>query len=284
MPELRVDDAQLAAALGDLGTRIAWPAAADVRARVVARIQAEPRRTPWWMTMRSHRYGFAPAVVAIAIALLAVLVFSPQARATATEVLRLRGVEIFRGPVPTPSPAPSRSPTSSGALQTPVPTIDQITLGDQVTVGDAEKRAGFHALVPTDPALGGPDAVYVRAVQGSTAISLAYGPRPDLPVSAQLGLSALVTEFGGHLEAAVLGKVVPQGTKLELLTVNGAPGAWLEGAPHQVFYTTNNGSSFVLDTLRLAGNTLIWEQNGLVMRVEAQVDKATALRIAASLR
>jgi hypothetical protein len=58
----------------------------------------------------------------------------------------------------------------------------------------------------------------------------------------------------------------------------------MEGQPHQVFYTSNGGASFVLDTLRLAGNTLIWEQNGLVMRLEAQVDKATALRIAASFR
>ena len=282
MPELRLNDAQLSAALVDLGTHVAWPVTPDVRAPVLARIGAQPRRTARWTAIWSPRYGFAPAMAAVAIALLAVLAFSPQARATATEILRLRGVEIFRGPVPSPTPSPSRSPVSSGAVQTPVPTIDQVTLGDLVTLGDAEKRAGFRAVVPTDPALGGPDAVYVRAVQGSTAISFAYGPRPDIPVSSQLGLSALVTEFGGHLEAAVLGKVVPQGTKLELLTVNGAPGAWLEGAPHQVFYTTNNASSFVLDTLRLAGNTLIWEQNGLVMRVEAQVDKATALRIAAS--
>jgi hypothetical protein len=49
-----------------------------------------------------------------------------------------------------------------------------------------------------------------------------------------------------------------------------------------VFYTSNGGASFITDTLRLAGNTLIWEQNGLVMRLEAQVDKTTALRIAAS--
>jgi hypothetical protein len=58
----------------------------------------------------------------------------------------------------------------------------------------------------------------------------------------------------------------------------------MEGQPHQVFYTSNSGTSFITDTLRLAGNTLIWEQNGLVMRLEAQVDKATALRIAASFR
>ncbi|HEV2250793.1 MAG TPA: hypothetical protein VGT60_09825 [Candidatus Limnocylindria bacterium] len=281
MPELRLTDAQVAAALADCGPRIAWPATPDVRARVVARIEAEPRRTHWWTNIRSPRYGFAPAIVTIAITLLAVLAFSPEARTTATEILRLRGIEIFRGPVPTPSPTPSRSP---GAIRTPVPTIDQVTLGEMVTLAAAEKRAGFRVLVPTDPALGTADAVYVRAVEGSTAISFAYGARPGIPISPQLGLSALVTEFGGRLEPAVLGKVVPSGTTLELLTVNGAPGAWLEGRPHQVFYTSTGRASFVVDTLRLAGNTLIWEQNGLVMRVEAQVDKATALRIAATFR
>jgi hypothetical protein len=280
MPELRLTDAQLAAALADLGTQIAWPSFPDVRARVLARTTA-PRRSEWWRAFWSPRYGFAPAIVTVALALIAVLVFSPEARTTATDILRLRGVEIFRGPVPTPSPTPSRSP---GSVRTPVPTFDQVTLGELVTLGGAENRAGFVVAVPTDPALGAADAVYVRAVEGSTAISLAYGARPGIPLSPQLGLSALVTEFGGHLEPAILGKVVPQGTKLELLTVNGAPGAWMEGQPHQVFYTSNGGASFITDTLRLAGNTLIWEQNGLVMRLEAQVDKATALRIAASFR
>jgi len=278
MRELRVTDDELALALADLGTRIAWPPVPDVRARVLARTRA-PRRSAWWRAFWSPRYAFAPALVTVALALIAVLVFSPQARATATDILRLRGVEIFRGPVPTSSP--TRSP---GSIPTPIPTIDQVTLGELTTLAGAENRAGFLVAVPTDPALGAADAVYVRAVEGSTAISLAYGDRPGIPVSAQLGLSALVTEFGGHLEPAILGKVVPQGTKLELLTVNGAPGAWLEGQPHQVFYTSNGGASFITDTLRLAGNTLIWEQNGLVMRLEAQVDKATALRIAASFQ
>jgi hypothetical protein len=138
--------------------------------------------------------------------------------------------------------------------------------------------------VPADPLLGPADAVYLRAVPGSTAISLAYGPRPGIPLSPQVGLAALVTEIGGHLEPAVLGKVITPGTTLEQLTVNGHPGAWLTGAPHQVFYTTAGGAAFTLDTLRLAGNTLIWEQDGLVIRLEAQVDRATAVRIAASFR
>ena len=278
MPELRMDDAQLAVALGDLGTQVAWPVV-EVRVLVIARIQ-EPRRSPWWRAAWSPRYGFAPAIVTLALALVAVLVFSPEARATATDILRLRGVEIFRGPVPTPSPTPSRSP---GAVL-PSPTVDPASLGQLVTLDDARARAGFRLLVPADAALGTPDAVYVRAVTGSTAISFAYGQRPGIPLSAQLGLSALVTEFGGSLEPAILGKVVPQGTKLELLTVNGGRGAWMEGQPHEVFYTSTGGQGFVQDSLRLAGNTLIWEQGGLVLRLEAQVDKATALQMAATFR
>jgi hypothetical protein len=281
MPERRLDDAQLALALADLGTQIAWPAAPDVRVRVLVRIQATPRRTAWWRFAWSPRYGFAPAIATILLALIAVLVFSPEARATATDILRLRGVQIFRGPVPTPSPTPSRSP---GAVETPAPTVDPRSLGQLVTLDEARARAGFALVVPRDPALGTPDAVYVRAVTGSTAVSFAYGARAGIPVSAQLGLSALVTELGGHVEPGLLGKVVPPGTTLELLTVNGGRGAWIEGQPHEVFFTTTGGQSFVQDSLRLAGNTLIWEQDGIVMRLEAQVDRATALRIAATFR
>src|SRR5207237_1847090 len=135
-----MSDAQLAVALADCGAHIAWPPTPDVRARVAARITA-PWRTPWWRAAWSPRYGFAPAIITIAIALLAVLVFSPEARATATDILRLRGVEIFRGPVP--SPSPTRSP---GSLPTPTPTIDQVTLGEPVTLAEAQRRAGFTVI------------------------------------------------------------------------------------------------------------------------------------------
>src|SRR5258708_5377555 len=227
--------------------------------------------------MPELRMGDAP----LAAALVAVLGFSPEARAAATDILRLRGVQIFRGPVPTPSPTPSRLP---GGVVPSSPTVEPASLGQLVTLDDARARAGFPLLVPADVGLGTPDAVYVRAVTGSTAVSFAYGQRPGIPLSAQLGLSALVTEFGGSLEPAILGKVVPQGTKLELLTVNGGRGAWMEGQPHEVFYTSTGGQGFVQDSLRLAGNTLIWEQGGLVLRLEAQVDKATALQMAATFR
>jgi hypothetical protein len=273
MAERRLDDAQLDAALTDLGRHVAYPPAPDVRARVLARI-AEPRRAPWWRTVASSRYGLAPAVVTVALILVAVLVVSPEARATATDILRLRGVEIFRGPVP--SPSPSRPPGASAS-----PSF--LDLGERVTLDEARRRAGFTVLVPSDPALGAPDEVYVRAITGGTQVAFVYRSRTGIPPSAQAGISALVIELGGRLDVAILGKVAGSGTRIEQLTVNGGPGAWLEGQPHEFFYLTAGGA-FVNDSLRLAGNTLIWEQGGVVLRIEAQVDRATAVRLAGTMR
>jgi len=275
MPELRVNDDQLAQVLADVGARIAWPSP-DLRARVLSRI-AEPRRVAWWRAFASPRYGFAPAIITIALALLAVLAFSPEARATATDILRLRGVEIFRGPVP--SPSPSRSPGSIGS-----PTPFPLGVGVQVTLDEAKARAGFPVLIPTDPLLGAPDEVYLRTTSsGSTAVSFVYLARPGIPISAQVGVAAIVTEFAGAtVDENFFGKVLDRSTTLEKVTVNGQPGFWIEGTPHFFFYSANG--AVLQETLRLAGNTLLWTQGNLLLRLEAQVDKATALRIAGSMR
>lgn len=280
MRELRMTDDQLALALSDLGTRIAWPPVPDVRTRVLARIDT-PRRSDWWRAFWSPRYAFAPAIVTIALALLAVLVFSPQARATATDILRLRGVEIFRGPVPSPTPSPSRSP---GSIQTPTP-FPSTGLGVLVSLDEAKARAGFAVVMPSDPALGAPDQVYLRATPSSTAVSFVYTQRPGIPTSPQAGVAAIVTEFsGGTVDEQFFGKVIDPSTTVEKTAVNGQPGFWIQGTPHFFFYRpAGNPAAVEQETLRLAGNTLIWTQGDLLMRLEAQVDRATALRIAASV-
>jgi hypothetical protein len=274
-------DDQLALALADLGTRIAWPAVPDLQARVLARTSA-PRRSAWWRAFWSPQYAFAPALVTIALALLAVLVFSPEARATATDILRLRGVEIFRGPVPSVTPSPSRSP---GSIRTPTP-LPAAGLGVLVSLDEARTRAGYAVVLPTDPLLGTPDQVYLRATPSSTAVSFVYLERAGIPTSPQAGVAAIVTEFsGGTVDQQFFGKVIDPGTTVEQVTVNGQPGFWIQGTPHFFFYRPSaNPGAVEQETLRLAGNTLIWTQGNLLMRLEAQVDKATALRIAASVR
>ena len=274
MPELRMDDTQLAAALADLGRHVDFPPVPDVRARVLSRISA-PRRMPWWAALSGARY--APLLLTAAVVLIAVLAFSPQARSTAADILRLRGVEIFRGPLPSPTPSPTRS-----AGPTPSPSLG---LGQLVTLADARSRAGYAVLVPADAALGAPDEVYLRTTAASQQVSFVYRSRTGIPQSAQAGIAALVSEFANAtVQSGFFGKLVGPDTTIENLVVNGGNGFWIAGTPHGFFYQERGSSNVIDEPLRLAGNTLIWEQNGLILRLEAQVDRATALRIAASFR
>ena len=279
MPELRMDDERLGAALADLGTHIAYPAMPELRAQVLAGISG-PRTIPWWRQLASPRYGLAPALITVALVLVAVLVFSPEARATATDILRLRGVEIFRGPVPTPSLSPSRSP----GVVVPPTASPGLDLGILVGLDEARARAGYPLLVPTDALLGVADEVYIRALAGSNQISFLYKVRPGIPPSADAGVSALVSEFSGSVDEQFFGKVLDRNTTLEHVTIDGQPGFWIQGQPHFFFYNAGVAGQVQQETLRLAGNTLIWQRNGLLLRLEAQVDRATALRIAASFR
>ena len=151
-----------------------------------------------------------------------------------------------------------------------------------MTLDEAESRAGYAVVVPTDPQLGAPDEVYLRSVPGSTAVSFVYKERAGIAPSAA-GAAAIVTEFAGAtVDEQFFGKVLDQTTTLEKVTVNGQPGFWIQGTPHFFFYQVNGAVQ--QETLRLAGNTLLWTQGTLLLRLEAQVDRATALRIAASFR
>ena len=44
------------------------------------------------------------------------------------------------------------------------------------------------------------------------------------------------------------------------------------------------GSDTSPDEIRLAGNVLIWEHDGITFRLETTADQATATRIATSMR
>ena len=65
------------------------------------------------------------------------------------------------------------------------------------------------------------------------------------------------------------------------VVVDGGQGYWIEGSPHQLFFEV--GDDIQVDTLRLATNTLLWQRNGHVYRIEADIDLDAALRIAASV-
>jgi hypothetical protein len=258
----RYPEGELEATLADLGRRLAYPRPGPLAAAVRARLAERRRPMPWW-----RRYPLAPALVTAALLLIVVALGSPGVRAAAQDFLRLRGIDIFPVPsVPTLTPRPSASP-SSGLIP-----------GDRVTLAEAQRRVHFTIRQPA--ALGTPDEIYVDPAE---RVTLVYRDRPGIPQSPATGVAALVVQFPGTVDSTFFGKAIGPDTTLTQVTVNGVTGYWLEGAPHFFFYRLENGS-VLQETLRLAGNTLIWVENGVTLRVEANVTRETAVRIAESLR
>jgi hypothetical protein len=249
----RGKDFDLEDGLRDIGARLRYPPAADLRPAVLSRIEGGERRG--LLDLIRSPLSFAPAVATLVLLLAATLAFQPVG-SQAAEALGLRGITLFRVP-DAAQPGPGRV----------IPTDAERVASVQI----ASRDVGFTVRVPA--MLGQPDEIHVRTADGAALAFLVYDSRP----------SVLVTQLRGTLEAQLLGKTLPPGTTAMELTVNGGRGVWIEGAPHEFFYRAPSGE-ILTDTVRLAGNVLLWEQDGLLMRIEAQVDREQALRIAASMR
>jgi hypothetical protein len=159
-------------------------------------------------------------------------------------------------------------------------------LGERVTLVEAQARVGFPVLVPAS--LGAPDEVYVGAQPPGGQVALVYHPRPDLPAGGPAepaGAGLLLTQFRGDLnvDRGLIAKGLGPDTTIETVAVEGGAGLWIAGRPHSFFYRDASGQ--VRDeTVRLAGNTLLWERDRLTLRLEGAATRDDALRIAIALR
>jgi hypothetical protein len=126
-------------------------------------------------------------------------------------------------------------------------------------------------------ALGQPDEAWYRASPG--VLTLVYRPRPGLPASGEAGVGALVMEAQATVGRNSFVKLAPSGSSVQPVTVNGGQGFWISGAPHAFFFYGQPGSDRS-DSFRLAGDVLIWNQGGLVVRIESGLDERGAERVA----
>ncbi len=114
-------------------------------------------------------------------------------------------------------------------------------------------------------------------------VTIVYASVKGIPTSPQAGVSAIVVEFKGTLETQIMAKAIGPGTTLDAVPLGGGVAYYLAGQPHQFFFRDPAGN-MQPETLRLAGNTLLWEEGALTYRLEAQVSLEEAVRIASSLR
>ena len=254
---------ELESALVALGRDIEFPPTPDVAGAVRRRLaeRSEGRR----LHLPARR------TLVLAFAVLAVVVGAvmavPPARTAVLELLGLRGATVER--VET---LPALPQDAAGELM----------LGRPLPLEEARGQAGFEVLVPSDP--GEPDRVFYSSAVPGGRVSLVYSPSGELPPSRFTDVGLLVTEFDGTLAPELIGKLVEGSTTAERVSVDGRPGVWIEGPPHVFFYRNRQGD-IVDDTTRLAGNTLLVQWDGVLVRLEgsSSLARERALEIARSL-
>jgi hypothetical protein len=240
---------ELELALVELGRSIEFPPTPDLAPRVRERI-ATRRRVVFFPARRTLVIALAVAAVVVG-ALMAV----PGTRAAILEFFGLRGVRIERV---------ETLPT--------VPKNADLNLGARVSLERAEELAPFEVVVPER--LGDPDEVYFSDFPPGGMVSFVYGSAEEP--------RALFTQFRASVRD-VFFKKVEAGTDVESLTIDGQPGFYLSGEPHVFAFVDQNGQ-YNQETIRLVGNVLIWERDALTLRLEGDITRDEALRIAHSVR
>lgn len=299
----RATDRDLERALRTVADAIAYPPTPDLAATVRGRIAAPPARRAVFGPTPVTRRRLAFALIALLLLLGAVLGAIAPAREGIARRLGLANVQIVQvTAVPTPTlpatapPTPTVAPattatttaTTPGSTATspplPTPTVPPLRaqIGTPTMLTAVQAQSPFPIRVPSTPELAAPDEVYTDPITGGR-VSLLYAARPGLPAIPGTDVGLLVQEFRGGISSGIFQKGVPATSRVESVAVDGVQGYWIEGGLRALAYTDASGNGRYEET-RYAGNTLIWEKDGIIYRLEANLPKDAAVRIAASLR
>ena len=245
--------------LRELGNALELPAAPDLVDAVRSRIgeEREPR-------VRMRR-SLVLAIAALGLALAAAMAV-PQARTAILEFLHIRGASVER--VPT-------LPSASTAGTLPAIPNAGLNLGPRVSLEEARDVVSFEVAQPELPGLGRADSIYLDETTPGGQVFFLWGTeaRPQV----------LLSEFRGDLNRELIGKQAGPGTTIEPVSLQGgAPGFWVGGANHVVYYLDPDGQ-IQEETIRLSRNALLWERNDLTLRLEGDFGKDVALELARAL-
>ena len=153
------------------------------------------------------------------------------------------------------------------------PAADQFGLGPPVSADEAVAATGLP--LPVAPSLGEPESFHLP---GGPQIVARY----DVG-----GRTVLVAVLSGATDEPVFGKQATSGqiTPVDVPGVDGetARGAWIEGEHVFDLYSIDTDGEVGIASLRVAGDTLLWERADITLRVEGASNLEEALEIAGSM-
>jgi hypothetical protein len=235
-----------------LAADLEWPPTPDLATAVAGRVASgvadRGGRRERRRFVRRRRLAVA-LVLALLVPAAGAIAF-PSARDDVLEWLGVKGATVTR----------AKDLPAAEALRVE-------DLGRRVSLAEAEQAVGFPPAVPQ--ALAAPREVRFDAA--TDTVTLVYD-----------GL--LVSQTPGALRRELVDKVVTTRSRVRPTTVEGRPGVFIEGAPHYVLFARPNGT-IAEDRGRLAGDTLVYNRGGTLVRIEARdLSLARAREIARSIR
>ena len=246
--ELRAFSHELDAALEPL----------DLSSAVTSRLEASSAR------IRPRERARRRRLVAVLVATLAVTatLAIPPARAAVTNFLEVGAVRVHEGP------PPGRATTGP------------LLLGE-LTALDAA-RARMPAVVPAARGFGSPDEVWFDGTAGGVT-SLVYRAGRGLPAAKNTDhIGLLIQEFTGD-GSGFLHKYLTNGSHAQQVAVGPYDGVFITGGSHFLAYDTTNGEGETADG-RIVGNALVFQREGLTIRIEGNLPRDRMVAIGASLR
>jgi hypothetical protein len=208
------------------------------------------------------------------LALIALLVLAAIVGAVGLGLPGLRLTLDEPSASPPPSVAPSRTPA-------PGPVGSSLVLGDLLGLDEVEALTGIPVRLPTDPAIGPPDAVYVDRVRDNQ-VAFVWAASDALPETREPGIGLILMRFDGRMEDTYREKLLGAGTTVERVTVDGNRGFWVSGEAHFFFYVREDGG-IIDDGRRWVDDALAWTDGILTYRIESGLGRDASIELAESL-
>jgi hypothetical protein len=257
--------------LRELGSMIHYPPTPEVAraARGLLDEEQEDRPRRFRLSLPALRWA---AVAAAFVLVVAVPAFSPGLRTTVSDLFVTKDTQMAGEPAVGGGAAERESgenapasDLSKGSEAVTSPARAPRFAGARITPREARARMGGALLLPRTPELGKPDEFYATSTSRKDGVVLVYteGSPVDDPRN-----RLVLTEVPGDIESVYLVGRTAIKPRLDRVSVNGRPGYW---------GSARRPPSHV-------GHVLLWKQSGIALRLEMNLPKERALRIAESAR
>jgi hypothetical protein len=213
--------------------------------------------------------------LAVVLAVLALGVLAvPQSRAAIlTLVARIGAIRVFvdeSQPTATATPLPLLAPPQAATLFAPTPVplaLLAAVPGDPVPLAALAGSADFPVrLPPASGPWGSPDSAVAHRIGSHRLVTLIW-KRDGRPV---LTLS--------QTDIPQLGAKMAGGGQVEAVTIGDRDGMWVAG-PHTLQLPVDGGP----DQIEMASNVLLWSDEAMTYRIEGDISRDDAIRLAESL-